>query len=311
MAQPVTPGCIKGCVIIPLIVLLVLVIVVVGGALILLNMTPADLGIADIELFDGETLATLGLADVKLKEIPAFLKELMNVDESKIVTNTYTEEDKTAAEDKVAESSVQKKEDGTIDYSSIVTDKIIYPTKQNIEYNDTTLAYIFNQMVADGAESDEEAVKFLQEIDASINEVTISKGDASATLRIVASIELDSIAGEVKEVLNESGVGGILTLPEKVFLVSYSDMVINVEGELVTTSQSLKINDSDNPISKAIMKVLARKAQETAEEEGENIDTSENVVNDEIGKAFVSIVSNLGKPVEVKNGAIVVETYTE
>lgn len=311
MAQPATPGCIKGCIIVPIITILVLVIVVVGGAFIVLNMTPADLGIADVELFEGETFETLGLANVKFKEIPNFIKDLTNVDESKIVTNTYTEEDKTSANDNISGSNIKKKEDNTIDYSSIATDKIIYPTKQNVEYNDTTLAYIFNQMLADGAESSDDAVEFLKELNANINEVTIAPGENGYSLRIVASISLQSITGEVKAALKEAGIDGLISLPEKVFLVSYSDMEINAEGTLVTTSKSLKINDSDNPISQAIMKVLAKKANETAQEEGQQIDTSSNVVNDEIGKAFVSIVSNLGKPVELKEGAIVVETYTE
>lgn len=311
MAQPATPGFIKGCIIVPLITILVLVIVVVGAGLIVLNMTPADLGIADVELFDGETLTTLGLADVKLKEIPAFIKEIMNVEEDKIVTNAPKEEDKAAAENKIAGSSVQMKEDGvTIDYSSIVTDKIIYPTKQTIEYDDTTLAYIFNQMISDGAESSDEAIEFLQEIDASINEVTISKSEEGSSLRLVASIDLTSMTEELVSALKEAGVGNFIKLPEKAYLVSYSSITINEEG-LVTTSQSLKINDSDNPISKAIMKVLAKKANETAQEEGQQVDTNANVVNDKIGEAFVSIVSNLGKPVEIKDGAIAVETYTE
>ena len=311
MAQPATPGFIKGCIIVPLITILVLVIVVVGAGLIVLNMTPADLGIADVELFDGETLTTLGLADVKLKEIPAFIKDIMNVEEDKIVTNAPKEEDKVAAENKIAGSSVQMKEDGvSIDYSSIVTDKIIYPTKQTIEYDDTTLAYIFNQMISDGAESSDEAIEFLQEIDASINEVTISKSEEGSSLRLVASIDLTSMTEELVSALKEAGVGSFIKLPEKAYLVSYSSITINEEG-LVTTSQSLKINDSDNPISKAIMKVLAKKANETAQEEGQQVDTNANVVNDKIGEAFVSIVSNLGKPVEIKDGAIAVETYTE
>ncbi len=309
MAQPSTPGLIKGCIIVPLVTILVIVLVVVGGGLIVLNMTPADLGLADVELFEGETLATLGLADIKLKEIPKFLKELMNPDETKILENQFdATQEQGKAEENIANSSVQKKENGDIDYSSIVTDKIIYPTKQNIEYNDTTLAYIFNQMVADGAESSDEAVEFLQELDASIAEVSIKE---DGTLRIVAYIDLSSLTGELKQALDEAGVGSFVKIPERVYLVSYSSLSIDAEGKLVAESKSLKINDSDSPISNAIMKVLARKANEVAEDEGQQIDTSENVVNGKIGEAFVAVVSNLGKPIEVKAGAIVVETYTE
>ena len=130
-------------------------------------------------------------------------------------------------------------------------------------------------------------------------------------LRIVAYIELASLTDDLKSALDEAGVGSFVKIPDKVYLVSYSGLTIDAEGNLVTQSKSLKINDSDSPISTAIMKVLAKKANEVASEEGQQVDTSEAVVNGKIGEAFVAVVSNLGKPVEVKAGGIVVETYTE
>lgn len=311
MAQPSNPGIIKGCIIGPIVTIIVLILVVVIAAVVLVNLTPDQIGIADIELFEGETLRTLGLADVKLKDVFSFIKTLMNPSEEDIVLNPVNEEqEKGTADTAIENSSVAKKEDGTIDYSSIVTDKIIYPTTQEITYKDTTLAYIFNQMVSDGAESSDEAIKYLQDLDAKINEVTISKNGESWTLRVVASIETTAIAADVNATLDEMGVGSFISLPEKVYAVSYSTLILGEDG-LKTESQSLKINDSDSPISKAIMKVLAKKADETAEKEGQEVDTSENVVNEEIGKAFVSVVTNLGKPIAIQEHALVVETYTE
>ncbi|MBQ8178421.1 MAG: hypothetical protein IJ033_04430 [Clostridia bacterium] len=311
MAQPATPGCLKGCIIGPIITIIAVILIIVIAAVVVVNLTPDQLGIADLELFEGETLRTLGLADVKIKDVFSFIDTLMNPNEEDIVQNPVDNEvEKGKADAAIEDSSVAKKDDGTIDYSSIVTDKIIYPTTQEITYSDTTLAYIFNQMVSDGAESSDEAIKFLQDLDAKINEVTIAKDGDNWSLRIVASIETTAIAGDINATLDEMGVGGLFTLPEKVYAVSYSTLSLGAEG-LETESVSLKINDSDNPMSKAIMKVLAKKANETAEQEGQEVDTSENAVNDEIGNAFVSVVTNLGKPIAIQEHAIVVETYTE
>lgn len=311
MAQPATPGIIKGCIIGPLVTLVAIILIIVIAVVVVINMTPDALGIADIELFEGETLRTLGLADIKLKDAFDFIKNLMNPDTSAIVTNPVDKEvEKGVADSSIENSSVAKKDDGTIDYSSIVTDKIVYPTKENITYKDTTLAFIFNQMVTDGAESSEDAIKFLQDLDAEIDEVSIIKEGESTTLRIVASISTASIAGEVNATLEEAGVARFFTLPEKIYAVSYSTLTLN--GDVLdTTSVSLKINDSDSPLTDAIMKALSKKADEIAEDNGEEVDTSENNVNGAIGDAFVAVVTNLGKPVAVNNHEIMVETYTE
>ena len=49
-----------------LISILVIVIVIVVAGAIVLNLTPEQLGFADMELFEGQTLRDLGLANVKL-----------------------------------------------------------------------------------------------------------------------------------------------------------------------------------------------------------------------------------------------------
>ncbi len=314
MAQPATPGCIKGCIITPIIIIAVIIIIAIVGAVVFVNLTPAQLGIADEPIFGEESLRSLGLADVKLKDLYKSLTELLEEpNEGDIVLNpvdTTVESDK--ADNAVAGSSITFKENGETDYSSIATGKLTYTESKPIDYFDTTLAYIFNQMIHDGVEGEETAINFLREINATINEVTITKTPESvkADLRIVASIELATLAGDVQAELEEMGVGDIFSLPNKVYVVSYSQMDV-VDGVLVTTSQSLKINDSDNPLSKAIFKALSNKVEETAQDNGATVNTEENAVNNEIGKAFVTVVTNLGKPIRVDNHLIRVETYVE
>ncbi len=309
MAQPATPGCLKGCLIFIIVIVLILALLI-GGGVYVITRTPRQLGIENTELFEGETLESLGLADERIidiiKEI-GFLTEEPN--EEEIVLNPVNVEEETAKTANAVGGSSVEKEDGTIDYSQIATDKIIYSEEKFVTYDDTTLAYIFNQMVQDGASESDEAIKFLNEINANINEVTVSKNPTETTLRIVASIELASFAGDLQAELENMGVGGVLKLPSKVFVVSYSKLAISESGELVTTSESLKINDTDNVLAKAIFKVLGKKANEVAEDNGETVNTDENVVNNEIGKAFVAIVTNLGQPSQIEDHKIIVKTY--
>ncbi|MBO7155927.1 MAG: hypothetical protein J6V83_00820, partial [Clostridia bacterium] len=90
MAQPAHTGCLKGCIITPIITFIVLVLIIVIGVTVVLNMTPEKLGLADMELFEGETLRSLGLADVKIKEVFKLIKSIMDEpDESTIVTNKF------------------------------------------------------------------------------------------------------------------------------------------------------------------------------------------------------------------------------
>ncbi len=309
MAQPATPGCLKGC-LVSILVIVIVIALLIGGAVFAITRTPRELGIEGTELFEGETFESLGLADERIIDI---IKEFGSLaeepDETKIVLNPVNVEEETAKTEIAVGGSSIENEDGTIDYSQIATGKVIYNEAKYVTYDDTTLAYLFNQMVQDGASESDDAIKFLNEINANINEVTVSKTPSDTSLRIVASIELSSFAGELQAELDNLGVGGVIKLPTKVFVVSYSKLAINENGELVTTSESLKINDTDNVLAKAIFKVLGRKANDVAEDNGQAVNTEENAVNDEIGKAFVSIVTNLGQPSQIEDHKIIVSTY--
>ncbi|MBO5776005.1 MAG: hypothetical protein J6R35_01385, partial [Clostridia bacterium] len=292
MAQPAHTGCLKGCIITPIITFIVLVLIIVIGVTVVLNMTPEKLGLADMELFEGETLRSLGLADVKIKEVFKLIKSIMDEpDESTIVTNKFDAQTEQTTTNSVVSGSNIVQADGSIDYSAMLENKVVYTEEKLLKYNDTTLAYIFNQMIADGSADSEEAIKFIKELNAVINEVSIIKSGDNTTLRIVASIATGSIAEEVNAALKETGVGfvgNMFKLPEKIYLVSYLNLNANEQGELVTSSQSIKINDADNAVSEAIFKVLSKKAQEVAEGEGQQVDTDRNAVNAKIGEAFVA-----------------------
>lgn len=285
-------GCLKGCVVVPLIIVLVLVVAVVAGAAIILNKTPAELGFADQEIMSGKSLRDMGLADTKLKEVFTFLKEMMSPDESKIVTNGYTEESEAEAESSLAGSSLNN---GTsINYAQLLgEDPVTYDQEYLYVYNDTTLAYILDTAIkaaADGADADLSDVK---NMNASLMELTITKEGSSAKLRTVFALDVSSIKNQIAAQLG--GGGNLIPLPNKVYIVCYYSMTADLEGKLVLTPESIKINDSDNAVSQAIFSVLSEQVSQKTE--GEESDAS---INNLFAKVIVKLVWNLGKTGEAE-----------
>lgn len=315
MAQPATPKCLKGCCLTILIIVLLVVVLIGVSVAVVLNMTPDRLGIADISLdfLGGKTLRDYGLADVKLKEAVKLFKEMMNPDEDKIVLNRFDESvDKPAAQSNVANSSIVK-EDGSYDYSSVVSGKVVYDKVYLKSYLDTTLAYMFDSMVSSAetgieaeGDPDSRGVKFLRDINANVNEVTISASGDGYTLRIVASISLKPLQDELKNALANAKIPqSLIKIPDRVYIVSYAAISADGEGKLITVPQDIRINDVENAVADAIFAALADSASDAAGDNAGAIETSDkNAINGEILNAFAAVINNLGRigTASVQNG---------
>ena len=304
MAQAATPKCLKGCCLSTIITILLIVVFIGVAVAVVLNMTPDKLGIADIafDFLGGKTLRDYGLADVKIKEAFKLLKEIMNPDEDAIVTNRYDESsDGASARDNTANSSVVK-QDGSYDYASIVSEKVVYDKAYLKNYNDTTLAYMFDSMISSAetgieAEGDPDStgVKFLRELSANVNEVTIKEADGGYTLRIVASISLAPLKQDFEEALKSANIPqSLVKLPDRIYIVSYGTVTADAEGKLVATPVDIRINDVENAVADVLFAVLAENASEAAgESDSEAVD--KNNINGEILDAFAGIINNLGR----------------
>lgn len=315
MAQPATPKCLKGCCLTILIIVLLVVVLIGVSVAVVLNMTPDRLGIADIafDFLGGKTLRDYGLADVKLKEAVKLFKEIMNPDEDKIITNRFDESTDKPAAMSNADNSSMAKEDGSYDFSSAVSGKVVYDKVYLKRYLDTTLAYMFDSMISsaeNGVEAegdpDSTGVKFLRDINANVNEVTISASGNGYTLRIVASISLETLQDELKNALADAKIPqSLIKIPDRIYIVSYATISADGEGRLVTVPQDIRVNDVENAVADAIFAVLADSAADAAGDNADAIDVSDkNDINAEILKAFASVINNLGRigTASVQNG---------
>lgn len=294
MARNKKKGCgCGGCLIKLLIAILVIAVVLGIAVAIILNMTPDQLGIADVDI-NGTTLREMGLADVKMKEVFKFVKDVLNADSAKIVQNPYSPEtEKTTSENNLQSAvNVGSSESGGIVYSDILKDKIVYDEKYFYEYRDTTLAYIFQSILDEGeaaVSEDNGAIDFLREINGKVDEISIYSSGNGYELRTVFSIDVSGFRSEIESLIPIK----IVKIPDRIYLVSYSSVGADSDGRLVTDGRAIRINDVDSVVADAIFKVVSDAADESVDTDEDLGD--ENTVNDLIGEGFAAVVANLGK----------------
>lgn len=294
MARNKKKGCgCGGCLIKLLIAILVIAVVLGIAVAIILNMTPDQLGIADVDI-NGTTLREMGLADVKMKEVLKFVKDVLNADSAKIVQNPYSPEtEKTTSENNLQSAvNVGSSESGGLVYSDILKDKVVYDEEYFYEYKDTTLAYIFQSILDEGeaaVSEDNGAIDFLREINGKVDEISIYASGNGYELRTVFSIDVSGFRSEIESLIPIK----IVKIPDRIYLVSYSSVGADSDGRLVTDGRAIRINDVESVVADAIFKVLSDAADESVDTDEDLGD--ENTVNDLIGEGFAAVVANLGK----------------
>lgn len=261
--------------------LIAIVLILVIAFAVVINLTPRQLGIADLKI-EGKTVEEMGIADTKIVDIYKSVKSLSKVNESDVVTNTYDEEqEKDKSQDKFSGSSL----DGKDDYSSIISGKVEYDTKKIVEYDDVTLAYIFNNAVQNGADSSSDAVKVLKDANVVVKEITIGVSDGKGTMRIVSMVELGQYKSDIENALGAAKA--LFKVPEKVYIVSEISFTVDeTNGKMISKSESVCVNgNNDDPVMKAILNVIVGKI--------DGVDSVDGL-NEKLGEAVSAVTYNLG-----------------
>ena len=264
----------KKCCLAALITPLVVVVLIVAAVVVVLTLTPNKLGIADIQITeDGDTIASLGLADTKLIDIIKQLSAMTSAKESDVVSNPYD----TTREESVSATALQGS-NALGNYSSILNSNVVYDKRTMITYDDTTLAYIFNKAIEDAEATDTDAKK-LKDYNVSVREVTIGTNSIEqGSMRVVASVDVPQQEAEDKFAVS---------LPEKVYITVEATITVGVsgtdEGQMTGTPAKLYINGESSALTDAILTVL--NAEMPPDETVENV-----VVN-----GITSVINHLGK----------------
>lgn len=271
--------------IIAICVLLAIILLIGLAILIVVNLTPNQLGFGDKAILEGESMQSLGLGDTKLIDIAKAFKVIYSPDEQQIVKNRYdgtTEADN--AKTQLANSDAISG-GGVIDYSSLYTGKIIYGKEYYHIYDDKTLAFLFAKAVSSATESYPD-LKAIKDMNATVKEFTVNSNSSGKSIRVVLEADISSFKSAIEEAI--SVVKSFVKIPSKVYIVSYLKITgVDGDGRLALSPASLKINDTDTTASEAILKMLSSEIGSGGE--------STVVINQRIAGAVGDMIFNLGK----------------
>lgn len=297
MAQPTSNGILKflfKAIVLPIIVL----VVVVGiGVVVLGSMTPAQLGVADFEFSEGVSIRSMGFADMKIFDI---IKQFRNLFREPSLEDMVSNPPDPEVEEPIVEANLgvsSASEGGEIDYLAIVENAVVYDQELLLEYNDTTLAFLINEIISAGSEQaeeegEEEAVEAFKQLSAKVEEIIINVEGSERDMRFVISINIESLIQQATEQQDNPALNFALrAVPSKVYMVSDLGVSADANGKLVFVSEDLRINDQDNQISEIILGLLSEMVDSENSEEG----SAEEVINKGFGEIVGRVVGNLGK----------------
>lgn len=297
MAQPTSNGILKflfKAIVLPIIVL----VVVVGiGVVVLGSMTPAQLGVADFEFSEGVSIRSMGFADMKIFDI---IKQFRNLFREPSLEDMVSNPPDPEVEEPIVEANLgvsSASEGGEIDYLAIVENAVVYDQELLLEYNDTTLAFLINEIISAGSEQaeeegEEEAVEAFKQLSAKVEEIIINVEGSERDMRFVISINIESLIQQATEQQDNPALNFALrAVPSKVYMVSDLGVSADANGKLVFVSEDLRINDQDNQISEIILGLLSEMVDSENSEDG----SAEEVINKGFGEIVGKVVGNLGR----------------
>lgn len=299
--------CIRTC-----ITALVFVVVIAIGVIVLLNLTPSQLHLADKSIA-GFTLADYGLGDVKLIKIIKGARGL-TAKEAKVVEHGFdATAEQTSAETLFANSNFA----GADDYSQLVVSDASYDQHYLRGAADTTIAYVLDNVVAaaftlDTGNGNKTAAMRVKEVAITKTE---NEGVATGHARVVMGISASSFVGNLDKISEIVGKVKIIKIPEYVFVVCTADFTINESGaqEGKIIFQNIKANvgaDADNPLNTLLFGIINKAmGQETSADEDSStafasfvFDKVSAVIN-HVGKIGTASTSVDGKSVVVGSTA--------
>ena len=260
--------------------LLIFVVILAIIFVVLIHLTPRQYHLENVKLGD-KTIEELGLADTKIIDIYKGMKNIDKVKESDVVSNPIDqEEDKASAEENFEGSNLGN----TDDYSSVATQPVVYLVPKLVEYDDTTIAYILDNIVQHANADASAEIKALKDANISVKELSITKESGVCKMRVVSYMDLSVYQDQIKDALGAAA--NIIPVPKQAYLVSEFTFTVNeLDGKMVTTPVSVCVNgNNDDPVSAAILTVMGSMA------DGEDVDS----LNGKLGQAIAQVVYNLG-----------------
>ena len=286
--------------------LLVFVVIIAVGVIVLLNLTPKQLHLADKSIA-GSTVEEYGLADVKLIKIIKGFRGLSKK-ESKVVANAYNPTDEADSAKALFANSTYEHADN---YAQLVVDQATYDKRYLRSVNDTTVAYVLNNVIGETYALD--AGDGNKTPAMSVREVTVSKTDKEGVqtghLRMVVGvaaksfINLEKLSGVLDKVK-------IIKLPEYVYVVCTADFTVSADGaqagKIVFQNTHANIGgDEKNALNSFLFGILNKAIGQSVEDPAKNEETFASVVFDKTA-AVINHIGEIGTASTSVDGKFVV-----
>jgi len=278
--------CIRTC-----ITSLIFVILIAVGVVVFLNLTPTQLHLADTSI-GGSTMRDYGLADVKIIKIIKGFRSLSKKEE-KVVNNPYNaESEKAAARTLFANSNYAASDE----YGQLVVDDAIFDERYLRGANDTTLAYILDNVI--GSAYAIESSDGTKTAAMSVCEFTITKpeteGGDKGQVRMVIGVSASSFIGNLSAV---SGVGDKVNikLPDYVYVVCTADFTVGSagvqSGKIIFENTHANLGgDEDNVIGSFIFGIVNSAIGQEASDPSQNEVVFSNLVFDKTA----AVINHIG-----------------
>lgn len=237
----------KKCCISTCIVALVILVLIVAAVVVVLNLTPAQLHFADVQLLEGISLADYGLGDVKLIKIINGAKGLATK-ENKVVSNGYNAETAgTAANALFAGSNYAD----TTDYSGLLNSDALYDKTYVRSASDTTLAYVLNNALGKSYSGSEGSSVL------AVREVTVAKTDDGANMRVVLGLNTTQFVSALGTVADTASKANI-SVPEYCYVVCTADFTVGTAdaqaGKVVFSNCAASLaGNAENPLNDLVL----------------------------------------------------------
>lgn len=281
----------------------VFIAIIVIGVVVLLNLTPAQLHIADKSIA-GFSMDAYGMGDVKLIKIIKGVRGLTKK-ENKVVSHAYdATAEKTAAESLFANSNFASSES----YADLVVDDAIYDQRYLRGAADTTLAYVMDNILSYAYVSGSGQAPL------SVRELSVIKVENTSGsighMRVVIGVSTSTFLGglsSVQDILNKVKV---IKIPEYVYVVCEAEFTVGTDGteagKIIFQNLSANLGgDADNPLNGLILGIVNKAMGEDSSDAAQNGAVFSAAIFDKVAAA-INHIGQIGVANTTTDGQFIV-----
>lgn len=265
--------CLTSCIIVCVVLLLTLVIT----AVVLMNLTPNKLGFGNKDIFDDTSLAEMGLADLKIKDLTKGMLNLRKFEESDVIKNPFNSNNEASiAKDNIKNSNING---NNVNFSSVITNKVVYDNVYMLTYQDTTLAFILNAGLNTFSQNGSNTLSLYG---IQVREVSITNNSTPHAKIVFTFPNFKSKTFIDSKVFKDFANSPVIALDFD-FTVS-SDGFVAIAQNSKNSSLSCVINNNNKMITTYFNYLF------DSQTEG-----GINAINEIISESFINIINNLGQ----------------